>query len=211
MLKKLVVGGLALSGSQGDDDAVRSRRSLITQVRMFEFFNPNFDFDKYWLYGCSCYSKGKKGFNGGSLGAPVDQLDNVCQSYRNCLKCAVQEHGSWCRSDSMGYGYKLNQFDRTVTCTDSPGTCHRAICECDKHFTKDHADNVKNFNADYHEELSSTGWTTDQCEHSGGGGGGSVRGGGPACCGGKTSPFHIYNPRFNECCEDGSVVMIGEC
>lgn len=193
-------------------DGPRLERALIHQVKMFEFFNPNFEFQKYWLYGCSCYVKGKNTFNAPSLGSPVDDLDSICQNYRNCLKCARDTIGSWCESDSIGYGYTFNEESKgkDVQCTDAPSTCNRAICECDRTFTSEHARLSPTWNPDFHETATTTGWSIDQCHRGGGGGGGGERNMNKQCCGGHTSPFHIYNPRYHQCCENGSLKGIEE-
>ena len=73
-------------------------------------------------------------------GAPVDELDQTCREYKNCLSCVAKEHGRSCMAESVDYSYgKTNGLlGRSLTCLNAPG-CERSICECDKAFAEAHA------------------------------------------------------------------------
>ena len=38
-------------------------------------------------------------------GPPVDPLDAVCKSYKDCAKCAKMTHGSTCIGEFVTYDY----------------------------------------------------------------------------------------------------------
>ena len=44
------------------------------------------------------------------------------------------EYGETCIGEFKRYRYGLNQKTNQVTCRDAPGTCERALCECDNQF-----------------------------------------------------------------------------
>jgi len=72
-----------------------------------------------------------------------------------------------------------------IVCENSPSTCRRSLCECDKMFAKMQAANYDKFSSDFSIQLSD--WEPeDKC----------IRGQqntkpNPKCCGGETMPFYV--------------------
>ena len=76
------------------------------------------------------------------LGHPVDALDKLCQEWKQCQKCAIREHGSWCTNENNIYGIAglggASHADGgpDAYCTDYTWSCTRSLCECDLQFAK---------------------------------------------------------------------------
>jgi hypothetical protein len=68
------------------------------------------------------------------IGKPVDELDTVCKSYKDCQKCARMTHGDTCIGEMVKYRYKLRGSN--ALCRDDANTCERALCECDAQFAE---------------------------------------------------------------------------
>jgi hypothetical protein len=139
-------------------------------------------------------------------GPPVDALDTVCKAYKDCVKCAKQEHGQMCIGEFVRYKY--GEKNNEKYCKDAASTCDRALCECDLAFAKNHVGQANKFNTDYHMFWSTlpNGWEPkDNCPR---GGGGPYD---PQCCGGDTTAFVLYNAENHDCCPDGSTAKSGQC
>ncbi|CAG5102009.1 Oidioi.mRNA.OKI2018_I69.chr1.g100.t1.cds [Oikopleura dioica] len=183
----------------------QDRIENIGLVGWMQFYNPSFTPEKYWNYGCNCFIQGsddgvivKRG-----KGTPVDDLDNACKLYRDCLKCAREIHGESCIDDIKNYNVNIDR----KKCRDRPGTCVRAVCECDAMFAAKHADSLHQFNDFFNISSSTSGWDpkTD-CAF------GKKRGQMiPKCCNSRAGPASIYNERTKECCSNGLVKPIGQC
>ena len=93
-----------------------------------------FDERKYWAYGCNCLILGDRPMSDPGMGKPVDELDVVCKAYKDCVKCVQMEYGETCIGEFKRYRYGMNTRTNQVTCKDAPGTCERALCECDNQF-----------------------------------------------------------------------------
>lgn len=170
------------------------------------FYMPDFDERKYWAYGCNCLILGDRPMSDPGLGKPVDELDVVCKAYKDCVKCVQMEYGETCIGEFKRYRYGLNQKTGMVTCRDQPGTCERALCECDNQFGQQMPSKRDAFTTDYHMFWSTTGWNPEeQCLR---GGSGPYE---PECCGREDGPLHIYNAKTKECCTDGTVAPQGQC
>ena len=68
------------------------------------------------------------------LGAPVDELDRLCKTYKDCLKCARKEHGDMCIGEFVKYKYVTRRGN--IICKNQEGSCGRDLCECDAMFAK---------------------------------------------------------------------------
>ena len=43
----------------------------------------------------------------GGYGPPIDELDYVCRSHKDCVKCAFQEYGDKCYGEMVRYSFSL--------------------------------------------------------------------------------------------------------
>jgi hypothetical protein len=55
-----------------------------------------FDEKYYWGYGCHCLFLGDRPMTEMGKGKPVDALDRVCRTYKDCQKCVREKHGDDC-------------------------------------------------------------------------------------------------------------------
>jgi len=51
-------------------------------------------------------------------GPPIDALDTVCKAYKDCLKCAREEHGNTCIGEFHRYRY--GKYNGEIQCKDRP-------------------------------------------------------------------------------------------
>lgn len=210
---KYTAGILALLGSSSAEPVLnrQTRQTGPDQERrynqltdMMNHYNPNFDERKYWTYGCNCLILGDRPMSDPGHGPPVDALDTVCKAYKDCQKCARATHGDTCIGEFVRYKYGEQSGDKF--CKDTPGSCDRALCECDLAFAKNHVAKAHVFTTDYHLFWSTlpNGWDPkDNCPR---GGSGPYD---PQCCGSPTGPYFLYNAASRSCC-DGQVKK-GQC
>jgi hypothetical protein len=85
-------------------------------------------------------------------GQPVDELDQICHQYKQCQLCARRVQGSECIGEFVKYNMEIVKQDRAKVpiCYDSPGTCKRLLCECDKQFASALPKANRSYNKDYH-------------------------------------------------------------
>ena len=172
---------------------------------MMEHYNPNFDERRYWTYGCNCLILGDRPMSDPGFGPPVDPLDAVCKAYKDCQKCARAEHGNSCIGEFVRYKYGERNGDKY--CRGRPGSCDRALCECDLQFAKAHVAKAHVFDKDFHLFWSTrpNGWEPkDNCPR---GGSGPYD---PQCCGRPDGPFALYNAANHVCCA-GDVKKGSQC
>jgi hypothetical protein len=139
------------------------------------------------------------------FGPPVDALDSVCKQYKDCLKCAREEHGEMCIGEFQAYKYGKRSGE--IKCRDRPGqgkygSCKRKLCECDKKFAQAHVAVAHVYDKEKHMFYSTKGWEPkDECPR--------VSNGGPynpQCCGTPTTAAVLYNAASgHKCCSDGTV------
>lgn len=187
-----------------NDDRIRRYWQL---KEMMNYFNPTFDQRKYWTYGCNCLMLGDRPMSDPGHGPPVDPLDHVCKQYKDCLKCAMEQHGDTCIGEFTRYKFSTNRFSNGRNmCNDSPTSCPRALCECDAMFAAAHNGVKQHYDQDYHMFYSRfpQGWdpegNSDQCVS---GGAGAAE---PACCAAPGVPGVIMNA-LTHTCESGVVSL----
>jgi hypothetical protein len=188
---------------QDEREVAKRYSQLIDQMALY---NSEFDERKYWTYGCHCLMLGDRPMSEMGRGVPMDALDAVCRSYKECQKCARERYGEQCIGEFYKYDYSTN--NNNSVCNDDADTCNRALCECDRRFAIDHAAATDVWTADYHRFYSNPEFDSDaQCIPNGGGNPD------PQCCnnGDYSSPFIFYNANRKQCCSDGSVASIGNC
>lgn len=167
-------------------------------------YNPEFDHRKFWYYGCHCLMLSDRAMSTRGSGKPVDELDSLCKLYKECVHCAKMEFGEDCIPEAVKYNWDVNPNNNRVRSKGNPpGTCKRALYECDNMYATKLAESgaMAQFTTDYHGYWTTTGfdYKTD-CPARGGK---AV----PACCGGEESPFYLYNTLNpnKQCCADGTI------
>ena len=142
------------------DASVPEIKRFSQLMALLTHFNPDFDNRKYLTYGCNCQLLGDMPLSQPGLGKPVDELDSVCKTYKDCLKCARREFGDGCLAEFVRYDFSVT--DDQVQCEDQAGSCHKAICACDRQFAEAHKQALHVFNDDFHMFLG--GWDpSSQC------------------------------------------------
>jgi len=192
---------------KGIDDTKRYKQL----VKMMKIHNSNFDDRKFWAYGCNCLMLNDRPLSDPGLGAPVDALDATCKHYKDCLQCVRDEHGDSCLPEMVKYTWKtvLN----VPTCLNPTNSCDRALCECDKKFAKEHAEQKDIYDDKFH-LFWSPGLEWDpiakgSCpkvprpDNNNGGKGGNSNHSQIKCCGGEGNPFVHYDARQRMCCDNG--------
>jgi len=110
-MKGLLLAVFGIKGTSGrgnkigDDDD----RRYLQLADMMSFENPDFDERKYWTYGCNCLMLGDRPMSDPGHGPPVDALDKVCKAYKDCLKCARQNHDETCLNEMVRYRFGKNK------------------------------------------------------------------------------------------------------
>lgn len=112
---------------------------------MMKKHNAKFNVYKNFAYGCNCNllatgGDGDKPLTQPGWGQAVDKLDSVCKTYKGCLQCVVESYGSQCIGELVAHNFSWgNPWNgEKALCTDAPGTCSRALCECDSTFALTH-------------------------------------------------------------------------
>ena len=96
----------------------------------------------------SWHCEGDRPMTTGGYGPPLDELDAVCKSYKDCVQCANKKYGEKCFGEIIKYKYAKSDSD--VACGNPLNTCERALCECDAHFAREHVKSHEVFNEDWH-------------------------------------------------------------
>jgi len=193
----------------------RDTRVENTEKRYFQLkelmlhYNDKFDEKKMWNYGCHCLILGDRPMSDMGSGAPADDLDKVCQEYKNCQKCAREQHGETCIGEFIRYKMRI-ESGVEPKCNSKADTCERHLCECDKAFAQAHANKRGFFNNAYNrfnknfdeDELGICQPGTSQGLND------------PQCCNSLAGdkPFVMYNSNRQQCC-DGHVqpISAGGC
>lgn len=153
---------LKYEGTFPSDGRFSARRSIFADPRFQQGIEPNIlrrykhmeklinfydqsitNITKYWTYGCWCFQMGDYPLRLGN-GAPVDNVDKVCKRQKECYQCAKKDHAhtiaSGCIPEETGYRFAAFYDKATglpnVRCVNTPGTCKRSICECDRAFAE---------------------------------------------------------------------------
>lgn len=107
-----------------DTTSVHNQLVVLMSYFKSEFYEP-----ENWSYGKNCWLP----LSGPSHGFPIDPLDALCKSYKECLKCALKQHGNHC---APGLIYQFEFDDGQVICQDGADTCERLLCRCDAVFAE---------------------------------------------------------------------------
>lgn len=168
---------------------------------MAQVFDSQFDNKMITDYGCNCPELGDRPLSDPGRGAPVDDLDKVCQKFKQCTKCAKEEFGEECISEMIRYQFAKS----TADCKDKKGSCERALCECDRMFAFDLAGVDKST-----VQANKFGFFSDfdrnqDCVHTPSSGGSDRQ-----CCWSGEGPFKNYNSNAKQCCDNGRTVPFGK-
>lgn len=79
-------------------DNKKSRQLL----KLMKLFDPKFQEAKFFSYGCNCFLKNDTYQNPG-FGEAIDELDDSCKKYKECLEDARNEFGQDCRVEENPY------------------------------------------------------------------------------------------------------------
>jgi hypothetical protein len=175
---------------------------------MMTHYDSGFDEKKMWSYGCHCMFLGDRPMSGMGSGKPVDTFDKVCQEYKNCQKCAREEHGETCIGEFINYDMNIEQ-GRVLKCRSKPGSCERELCECDKKFAQSWSNLMKNDADDWnmnYQRFENPDFDEDSiCQP-----GISAGENDPQCCNtdARDAAYFMYNAN-NQCCINGEVYLHG--
>ena len=132
-MKIFAIVTVALGQTSSIDSSEISSRRYDDLFLITSFFMPDFDSRKYWAYGCNCLILGNLGsISNMGHGRPVDEFDTACKAYKDCVKCVQMEYGNQCTGELKNYNWRVRNDE--AYCTNIPGTCERALCECDAQF-----------------------------------------------------------------------------
>jgi len=225
-----------LGRSQYSDEQKQSIRKFKLLKNMIVYLQMIPIFGKFCFYGCYCFAKAPFNLkeNAGN-GKPMDAADNSCRKHSRCHQCASQDFGDDKCDIFRTYRFEATEDPvtktRHITCLNEPGSCKRAVCECDVQLAYDLKEHEMAWNILHHKRWGM--FNQDNClAHNQGGRMGEMRtekfseptqeccgtfpfrypyhpddgmGNIRRCCAGKT-----YNPNVLECC-GGEVVEYGTC
>jgi len=116
--------------------------------RLVRFYNREFHPQQHWAYGCNCMMMvDERSMEKSSFGAPVDDLDKSCKKLKDCYKCVKDEFGSSCTPEKTEYDIFFR--GQEVLIGNRPGTCERALFECDHQYAKSLTTVLSDFNNRY--------------------------------------------------------------
>jgi len=173
---------------------------------MLNHYNDEWQLDTEYLtdYGCHCRNNLDRRQQG--LGNPYGAVDTECHMWKQCLKCAVSLYGDECTAQDIKYN--SNFVDGGYQCQNAPGTCRKAICECDLAFAQHMGREAKEWDIKYW-AMDMGGFqhfNTTQCVQPIGG---NYK---ARCCGNiLTDYLTMYNAN-KQCCDvDGLLHPAGTC
>ena len=139
------VGVLLAGGVWSERPPVRRMAQL---DQMMQSLVPGFMHVKYYAYGCNCNMlAGDRPLSQPGAGQPIDELDGTCKSYKSCQQCVMDEHGDSCIGEFNDYSFDL--LENGSQCLDTPGSCKRALCECDAQFSQAFSAKIGLYNQDF--------------------------------------------------------------
>lgn len=191
--------------------------------RLVRYYNREFHPQQHWAYGCNCMLMiGDKGLERSSYGAPVDDMDKVCKKLTDCYKCVRQQFGPSCTPETTEYDIFFR--GQEILVGNRPGTCERALYECDLQYSKSLGTALQTFNMQYNffygfdpisdKSVCSNKATvsTDDTSAVSNSGFGQIRDVqlDVQCCGSRRSYYQTYNSKLKQCCRNGVVKDLSE-
>lgn len=180
--------------------------------------NVQFENDKFVNYGCYCSPSEIHMADNNWLGtgAPIDEIDRICQHLYFGYQCLKHDYDSCDATHS--YDWKIGK-NGLPNCQDPEGTCEGDLCRLDIKFSTELYKKKDQWKPLYHaengfdrNEMCKAGSRISDGSISGssGSGGSSSSESKTSCCGTglKRHPFHLDKL---ECCKDGNTSPIGTC
>lgn len=141
-MKTAILSSVIASGSS---QRVKRMSQMTT---MAVHYDASWNNMKHLAYGCNCNMMiGDRPMSQSGHGQAIDELDATCKAYKDCQQCVIAHHGDECLGEFVFYDFSI-PADEAI-CHDTPGTCERALCECDRQFTKAHAEKSDVYNQDF--------------------------------------------------------------
>jgi len=179
----------------------------------------------YFSYGCHC------NLSGSGHGKAQDEIDSACSRNNGCRKCAQMDFNCSWNSAYFVNGWQQGS-ENGIVCVDQPGSCQRALCECDLQLVKDLVSESNTWSKKNHQFYGFD--LDDGCKaDSAGMAGRSLNGKSSSgndqsknesCCGIYPNRFpyatgqgreccndKTYNTHHMECCRGNELVPIGSC
>jgi len=130
----IVIGSLINGSTQESDSFYFEDGEAAMQIlNTLQWIDPMLSSFRYNQYGCHCFQKGTNNAEFTGKGPAVDDIDRSCLKMHQCQRCLGIDSGREC-NHNVRYGIERNEDlatgQRTVQCTDQPGSCARNLCEC---------------------------------------------------------------------------------
>ena len=210
--------GRGYAGGTAEDQAARRYNDLRDMFVKFWAKNGfrgkkgGFDESKFWAYGCHCHLLEDEPISSVGGGAPADELDQHCKSYKNCIRCVKERHGDECNSDVSKYTWKWSSKQSALISVNMEGTCAADLFRCDKQFVESTFSSKDRFASNLHALMGSLDGGR-AFDHNEPGNCPRKTGSGAVpheCCGGMSKPFKWINLNQFQCCPDGTVKSADE-
>lgn len=181
--------------------------------RLVKYYNREFHANQHWAYGCNCQMMvDDRSMEKSSFGPPVDELDKTCKKLKDCYKCVKQAYGGKCTPENVEYDIFFR--GQEILVGNQPGTCGRAIYECDLQYAKGLSKGMKSFDMRYNffyggfDPMSESAVCNMGGQKQENGLSSSNKFGirdltpNVQCCGSKKDPipFNTYNANVKQCC-----------
>lgn len=171
-------------------------------VDMISYHTESFPVEKFQDYGCHCRESLNRNLPG--LGRGLDAIDAGCSQWKRCLRCAKITHGENCKSEEEKYIVELltDAYSSRYSCSQSVGTCKRAICECDLQFARELGKRSKEW---VEKHAPSSFDAIEQCIPQIGSGFES------GCCNNPISGLVSMFNKKEQCCDSQGLIQQGQC
>jgi len=131
----VVIGSLinGMTSDQSDNFYWEEGEAATQILETIQFIDPMLSQFRYSKYGCHCFQKGTQNAEFTGKGPAVDEIDKSCLKMHQCQRCLGIDNGKECNHNtrySIDRKEDLVTGQRTVMCTDEPGSCARNLCEC---------------------------------------------------------------------------------
>lgn len=181
----------------------------------------------YFSYGCHC------NLSGSGHGKAQDEIDSACSRNNGCRKCAQMDFNCSWNSAYIVNGWQQGS-ENGIVCVDQPGSCQRALCECDLQLVKDLVTESNTWSKKNHAyygfdiengcKSETSGMAGRSLNGKSNGNSGNDQSKNESCCGVYPNRFpyatgqgreccndKTYNTHHMECCRGNELVPIGSC